>query len=322
VTVTRNLIAVAGLASVLALAGPTTVAVADGPVPLRFSAQDPAQVFAGEWTPMASDLESRLAGTAVQLTYSGPWISWLTTTGPARGKIDVIIDGQVRDDEMSLYSDVEQPREYRWSTLTLGQNHTIRIIVTGDRDSRSHDSLVVHQGFMALNAPIGPSASAPALPGPAAPGAAPAARPGTTLGEPARFYRASDPLVEYTSTWTDQGDTAAQATLPALPKYRQAESGLAIAAFRFNGPSVTWYTLAGPDRGKVRVSIDDVIRDDDIDLYSPTLEVRSYSWSVVDPQKLHFLRIHVVGDKSRGSTGDRVAILGFSTPGAPAAPAP
>lgn len=324
--VTRKFVAAAGLAGLLAMAGPAIIAGAEGPVPLRFGANDPAQVFSGEWIQKASDLDgtevrqNRLAGTAVELTYSGPWISWLTGTGPDRGMVRVLIDGQVRDEDMNLYSPVEQLREYRWSTFSLGQNHTIRVIITGDRDDHSRDSLVVHRGFMSLGAPIGPSPGAPAQPGPGEVSAP--ARSGATLGDAARFYRANDPLVEYTSLWTDQGGAAAHESLPALPGYREASDGLAMAAFRFNGPSVTWYTLAGPDGGKVKVSIDDKIRDDDIDLYSPTVGVRSYSWSVVDPDKLHFLRIHVVGDKSLGSMGERVVILGFSTPAAPAAPMP
>jgi hypothetical protein len=299
---------------------------------MRFYAGDPALVYRGDWE-QASVVpgepparRARFAMASVELTYAGPWVSWLTDAGPDRGTARVLVDGQVRDEEINLYSATVEPREFRWSSLFGHRNHVIRVEVTGNRDIRSGSSWVVHRGFVVPDAPVLPSAIAEVqptetpVPRPGAPGQVP---PPVPLAPGTSFYRATDPLITYIFVWETVPGRPASEILPALPPYRQARTRLSSVEFAFNGPSITWHTLAGPDRGIARVTIRSSLvapREDFIDLYHPVEELRSYSWSVADPTRVSTIRIDVWGDHSTRSKGDLVVILGFSTPKAPVPP--
>jgi hypothetical protein len=238
----------------------------------------------------------------------------------------VLIDGQVRDEEIDLYNPTIELREFRWSTLVAERPHVIRIEVTGNRNIRSVSSWVVHRGFVVPDAPVLPSAIAEVqptetpVPRPGAPGQVP---PPVPLAPGTSFYRATDPLITYIFVWETVPGRPASEILPALPPYRQARTRLSSAEFAFNGPSITWHTLAGPEHGIARVTIRSSVgapREDFIDLYHPVEELRSYSWSVADPTRISTIRIDVWGDHSAQSKGDLVVILGFSTPKAPVPP--
>jgi hypothetical protein len=300
---------------------------------LRFFADDPAISYRGEWEPGPAvsgerpARQARFSSAAVTLTYSGPWISWLTSVGPDRGKVRVTIDGQVRDDALDLYSPAPADKEFRWSTLTTAANHTIEISVLGDRNEASSGTLVVNRGFLAPAAPVPPTltAAAPAeAQPPAAQGGAPAqpAQPPipVQVAPGVMVYLSTDPSISYSPEWQTVPPRPASGTLPALPSLRVSEVRPASVQFLFYGPSVTWYTLIGPDRGKVRVSIDGEVRDEELDLYSAEEQIRGYSWSVLDPNRLHRLEITVLQDRNPSSRGVAVDVLGFATPRAPAAP--
>jgi|DewCreStandDraft_1066081.scaffolds.fasta_scaffold02948_7 hypothetical protein len=299
---------------------------------LRFAPGDPALVYQGDWEPAPPipgeppARRARFAMAAVALTYRGPWVSWLTDAGPDRGIARVLIDGQVRDEEIDLYNPTIELREFRWSTLVAERPHVIRIEVTGNRNIRSVSSWVVHRGFVVPDAPVLPSAIAEVqptetpVPRPGAPGQVP---PPVPLAPGTSFYRATDPLITYIFVWETVPGRPASEILPALPPYRQARTRLSSAEFAFNGPSITWHTLAGPEHGIARVTIRSSVgapREDFIDLYHPVEELRSYSWSVADPTRISTIRIDVWGDHSAQSKGDLVVILGFSTPKAPVPP--
>jgi len=299
---------------------------------LRFAPGDPALVYQGDWEPAPPipgeppGRRARFAMAAVALTYRGPWVSWLTDAGPDRGIARVLIDGQVRDEEIDLYNPTIELREFRWSTLVAERPHVIRIEVTGNRNIRSVSSWVVHRGFVVPDAPVLPSAIAEVqptetpVPRPGAPGQVP---PPVPLAPGTSFYRATDPLITYIFVWETVPGRPASEILPALPPYRQARTRLSSAEFAFNGPSITWHTLAGPEHGIARVTIRSSVgapREDFIDLYHPVEELRSYSWSVADPTRISTIRIDVWGDHSAQSKGDLVVILGFSTPKAPVPP--
>jgi hypothetical protein len=299
---------------------------------LRFFADDPAIVYRGEWEPgpaVPGERPARLArfsGAAAVLTYSGPWISWLTSVGPDRGKVRVTIDGQVRDDDLDLYNPTPAEKEFRWSTLTTATNHIIEISVLGDRNEASSGTLVVNRGFLAPAAPVPPTltAAAPAEAQPPAAEATPQPQPQAPIpvqvAPGVSFYLATDPAITYSTEWQTVPPRPASRTLPALPSLRSAEARPATVGFMFYGPSVTWYTLVGPDRGKVRVAIDGEVRDEEIDLYSPQEQIRAFAWSVLDPTRLHRIEITVLQDRNPSSQGVQVDVLAFATPRAPLPP--
>ena len=51
---------------------------------------------------------------------------------------------------------------------------------------------------------------------------------------------------------------------------RRAGIAGSSATIGFNGPSVTWVTSKGPDRGIARVAVDGIVQGD-VDLYNPTV---------------------------------------------------
>jgi hypothetical protein len=249
---------------------------------LRFAPGDPALVYQGDWEPAPPipgeppARRARFAMAAVALTYRGPWVSWLTDAGPDRGIARVLIDGQVRDEEIDLYNPTIELREFRWSTLVAERPHVIRIEVTGNRNIRSVSSWVVHRGFVVPDAPVLPSAIAEVqptetpVPRPGAPGQVP---PPVPLAPGTSFYRATDPLITYIFVWETVPGRPASEILPALPPYRQARTRLSSAEFAFNGPSITWHTLAAgglyrslpPGRGAAQLLMERGGSDADLD---------------------------------------------------------
>lgn len=322
------------LAAALSLAATLglVAAAAHAQTELRFFADDPAIVYRGEWEAGPTlpgerpARQARFAYASVGLTYSGPWISWLTSVGPDRGKVRVIIDGQVRDDDLDLYSPTPAEKEFRWSTLTTAANHTIEVVVLGDRNEASSGTTVVNRGFLAPGAPVPPSLTVPA-PAEAQPPAAeatpqpqPQAPIPVQVAPGGSFYLATDPAITYSAQWQTVPPRPAEGTLPALSSLRSAEARPATVGFMFYGPSVTWYTLVGPDRGKVRVVIDGEVRDEEMDLYNPQEQIRAFAWSVLDPNRLHRIEITVLQDRNPSSHGVQVDVLGFATSKAPLPP--
>jgi len=113
------------------------------------------------------------------------------------------------------------------------------------------------------------------------------------------------PLIGYAGAW----DTVTTSGPSGGVARRTASAGLG-AAIEFDGPSVTWVTSKGPDRGIARVDVDGVTQGT-IDLYSATP-----LWNVPltfgdFPPGRHRLVITVLGQHAAASTGSFVDVDQF-----------
>ena len=75
-----------------------------------------------------SEWISTNAGDRVRITHEGRSVGWVTSTGPRRGRADVLIDGRLAD-TVNLYSEQRRPARVVWaSKLPLGDEATITIV--------------------------------------------------------------------------------------------------------------------------------------------------------------------------------------------------
>jgi hypothetical protein len=110
--------------------------------------------YLGTWTTQAltgsfggSITFASAAGAAATYTFTGRGVSWISTTGPDRGKADVYIDG-VRKKTIDLYTATAGPRltVYTVNGLSAGA-HTLEIRVLGTQNPSSTTSRVDIDGF-------------------------------------------------------------------------------------------------------------------------------------------------------------------------------
>jgi hypothetical protein len=277
-----------------AVATPTPVQRPGG----RFQEDDPLLQYTGAWTtvvePRASGGAVRRAsarGASVEFTFPGAGVGWVTTRGPDRGIAHVFVDDQFRF-TVDLYASEEQFQTYVVSFLSLAsdQDHTIRIVVTGERRGASTGTYVDVDAFL-----VG-AAQAP-----------------DTLR-----FEDSDPAIRFLpvpTAWTVVSDGRASGGM-----VRRASQAGAAAEFTFTGPSILWFTSRGPDRGRAQVTIDGQVRET-VDLYRSTVSFQETFLFDELGDGTHTIRIDVTGTRSATATDSIVDIDAFVVTGAPAMPA-
>jgi hypothetical protein len=131
----------------------------------------------------------------------------------------------------------------------------------------------------------------------------------SNAGAVARFEEAS-PSITRSGVWelstsrTWSGGTASVST-----------TGGSRITFTFTGPSVNWIGFLAPAAGVARVSLDGVFRAD-VDLYSPTEEVRAVVYTAGGlANASHTLTIEVTGLKNAAATGTTIVVDAFDVPG-------
>ncbi|GAA3475933.1 glycoside hydrolase family 2 TIM barrel-domain containing protein [Streptomyces yanii] len=130
--------------------------------PLRwFDDTDPAITYHGAWTHAHgegwthddyADTESFTftAGDWCEFAFTGTGIEWIGGFGSNLGKIDVLIDGQL-DTTVDQYGPVKQYQQvvYRKTGLAEGR-HTVRLVVTGEKNPSSSNILPLVDAFHVL----------------------------------------------------------------------------------------------------------------------------------------------------------------------------
>jgi hypothetical protein len=124
-------------------------------------------------------------------------------------------------------------------------------------------------------------------------------------------------LIGYAGTW----DTV-MALGPIGGTARRAASAGVGAAIEFDGPTATWITSKGPDRGIARVVVDGAPQGD-VDLYSPTaLWEVPLTFGDFSPGP-HRLVITALGQRASAASGTYIDVDGFIAANLrPAAPPP
>ena len=118
-------------------------------------------------------------------------------------------------------------------------------------------------------------------------------------------FQDNDPYLVYEGNW----DTIADAKASGGTVHRSRTSG-AILRLRFQGPFVQIYSIYGPNKGRVRVSIDGVDISAPIDLYragDPMYE-RIVWHGGLDETRMYTLTVEVLGQRNGASTDSQVDI--------------
>ncbi|MGW6900323.1 glycoside hydrolase family 2 TIM barrel-domain containing protein [Streptomyces sp. NBC_00624] len=142
----------------------TVAARVDRTPPQWIDDTDPAITYYGDWTHARGedwthndygDTESFTftAGDWCELAFTGTGIEWIGGPGPNLGRIDVLIDGQL-DATVDQYAPVKQYQQvsYRKTGLAVGR-HTIRLVITGEKNPSSSNILPLVDAFHVLPEP-------------------------------------------------------------------------------------------------------------------------------------------------------------------------
>jgi hypothetical protein len=300
IAVLLALVAALMVATVPEVHGQATATPTATPTPVqrpggRFEENDVLLLYSGAWTTVndarasgGSLRRASAADAAVQLTFPGPNVRWVTTRGPDRGIARVFIDDQDRG-TVDLYAPSEQfQQEFSWGGLAGDQSHTIRIVVTGQRSGASTGTNVDVDAFIVAGA----------------------------VAPVALRFEDTDPAVVYSGNWSTITDSRASGNT-----VHRSNQGGAAATFSFSGTSVTWVTSRGPNRGIARVLIDGAAQPT-VDLYAASESFQQEITYLGLADTAHTIRVEVTGTRSGPSTDNFVDIDAFVAFGAPTTPVP
>jgi hypothetical protein len=128
--------------------------------------RDPAVRFVGTWVPLNGDPKSyqgtetasNKAGDYVEFTFQGTGVAWIGSKDVYHGKADVYLDGELRAAGVDLYGQhrrsrgeekVHQQAFFCQEGLAPGE-HTLRVVVTGDKSPESSNAYVSVDAFVLL----------------------------------------------------------------------------------------------------------------------------------------------------------------------------
>lgn len=119
-----------------------------------------SMVYTGNWT-RASDANcsggsydySSTSGNKVEFTFTGTWVQWQTVTFSNRGYAAIYIDGVLKENVDCYSSSVKYGIRKTYAGLS-DTSHTVRVQVTGTKNSQSSGYVVLHDRF---KVPVPPS---------------------------------------------------------------------------------------------------------------------------------------------------------------------
>ncbi len=113
--------------------------------------------YSGTWVPVlcagcsgpagsATETVSSQADAAVALTFDGNQVDVIASAGPDRGIVNVFVDG-VWLDQVDLYAPVRADQQVIFSWLGASGMHTVKLVVTGDKNAASSGTAVGVDAF-------------------------------------------------------------------------------------------------------------------------------------------------------------------------------
>lgn len=113
--------------------------------------------YAGQWASIDDDSTyfadtahvSQADDAALEATFTGTRLVWYGLENADLGKADVFIDGVLVGEGIDCYSPVRRPAELFAISELENSFHTVRIVATGERNSSSTGSAIVHDYFVA-----------------------------------------------------------------------------------------------------------------------------------------------------------------------------
>jgi putative cell wall-binding protein len=263
----------------------------------RYEESDSRIASTGTWTtwPTASTSGgsckySNLLQAAVNVKFTGTYLSWIGIKGPLYGKAKVTVDNGTAQ-VVDLYSPTSVFKSSVWNTGTLTSGtHTVRIEWTGTKNASAIGTYVGMDAFDV----VGTLAQATA----------------TASGPTPTRYEQSDSHIAYTGTWTTWNTGYVSG---GSCKYSNLSS--AAVNVQFTGTYLSWVGIKGPLYGKAKVTVDGGTPEV-IDLYSPTSVFKSSVWNTGTlASGTHTVRIEGTGTKNASATNTYVGIDAFDVVG-------
>ncbi len=264
----------------------------------RFEDEDPSVAYTSTWLHADTDgawsgtsldkgagtaARSTAAGADATFTFTGTAVSWVGYRGPLAGIAEVFLDGAFVD-RIDLYASADQPQVPVFTATGLAPgSHTLRILVTGERNPAATAARVVVDAFDVT------------LP--------------STLPMVTRTQD-TNPSVTYTAP-TDWNQGARFTAWSGETGAFSATAG-ARATFAFTGRSVRWVGQRGFGFGVARVFLDGVLVGE-ADTFTPFQEeFQSAIFSATGlPAGNHTLTIEVTGLKNPASGGTQIVVDAF-----------
>jgi hypothetical protein len=249
----------------------------------RFEEDAAGVVFSSGWSTVANTARSggayKLSGTAgrtMEVSFTGPAVRWIGTTGPSRGIAEVTLNGTVQP-PVDLYADTWTLQQPVFEAHGLGDGpHTLTITVTGTANPAATNTLIEIDAIDAqqLVVPV-------------------------TLE---RFEEDAAGVV-FSSGWSTVANTARSGGA-----YKLTGTAGRTMEVSFTGPAVRWIGTTGPSRGIAEVTLNGTVQPP-VDLYADT-------WTLQQPvfeahglgDGPHTLTITVTGTANPAATNTLIEI--------------
>jgi hypothetical protein len=211
---------------------------------------------------------SSTAAGYVEFAFTGTSITWYGLKNTDLGKADVYLDGALAAGGIDCFSYTRASQKlFSRSGLPSGK-HTIRVVVTGRKNSASGGTALVHDYFE-VRAPL-PS-------------------PRTTVDD-------ADARTTYTGTWNACNEGI---YFGGTCHYGNTTGG--AFSYTFTGTQISWYGLKNVDLGRADVYIDGALVTGGIDCYSTTREIQRLFFATGLAAGTHTIKVVVNGQRNPAS---------------------
>ena len=237
--------------------------------------------YAGSWISRKSSnydggvlKMSTSANSSVEFKFNGTSFTWYGTKAASRGIAKIYIDGSLVDtvDTYSTSTSFKTPL-YKSNTLASG-THTVKIVVTGTKNSLSSSTQVDFDKIVISN-------TVPTL--------------------SAGTFQEDNPALIYSGSWISRKSSNYDGG--ALKMSTTANSSV---EFKFNGTSFTWYGTKAASRGIAKIYIDGSLVDT-VDTYSTSTSFKTPLYkSNTLASGTHTVKIVVTGTKNTKASSTQV----------------
>ena len=222
---------------------------------------------------------SNVSGSSATYVFTGTDIQWIADKNADHGKADVYIDGVFKT-TVDLYNATDQLQQvvYTISSLTNSQ-HTIKINVTGTKNSSSSGTYVNIDAFKVTD---------------------------TNTSN-----IIIDDMCNSSITYTGSNWQTGSWSYYYNNSCHYANAAGSTASFTFTGTGIQWIADKNADHGKADVYIDGVFKTT-VDLYNATDQLQQVVYTISSLSSgQHTIHINVTGTKNSSATGTYVDIDAF-----------
>lgn len=227
---------------------------------------------------------SNEVGAYAELEFNGTSICLIGATSNNLGKCDIYLDGELVEQALDLYSASLEAQKILFSKTGLqsGQ-HTIRIVVTGEKNDSATECYVTVDAFVFTSIVE------------------------SEVSENIIKINDDSTRIVYSGTWLRYNDIQ----FFNGDEHYSNEVG-AYAELEFNGTGIRLIGATSNNLGKCDIYLDGELVEQAMDLYSPNLETQKKLFSKAGlPSGQHIIRIVVISEKNDNATDCHVTVDAF-----------